>query len=357
MYMRESQETPRQHQQTGFVSIIVTMIIMVLLSLIVLGFAKVSRRESRQGLDRQLASQARYAAETGINDAQSYLKNNGTLSATASSSCNTYAAGTGPAGTGGLPSAVMADIADNVSYSCVLVDSTVEELVYNGVDTSQQVIVPVKANSSISQINIAWQGPSGGTNYALCPPPLSASGSWGSCPVGALRVDIIPGDSISMAGGNGWGTLLYPVGSGGSTSVSVGSVQGKQVRTNCGSGTPPRNCSMTFSGFSTLSSYYLRIRPVYQSANIYVSATDGGPHNLILKGAQATIDSTGRAGDVLKRLVAYVPICQKSERCGIQPAGFAIQSADTICKRYAVIPPGGVSSDAGYASEDNCKLP
>jgi Tfp pilus assembly protein PilX len=64
--------------QEGMVSIIVTMIIMVLLGLIVLGFAQLSRREQRQSLDRQLAVQAQYAAESGINQAADYVRSNPT---------------------------------------------------------------------------------------------------------------------------------------------------------------------------------------------------------------------------------------------------------------------------------------
>jgi hypothetical protein len=56
-------------REGGFVSIIVCMIIMTILSLITIGFAQIMAREQRQALDRQLSSQAFYAAESGVNDA------------------------------------------------------------------------------------------------------------------------------------------------------------------------------------------------------------------------------------------------------------------------------------------------
>ena len=45
-------------KQRGMASIIITMITMVIITLIVLGFATLSRREQRQSLDRQLSTQA-----------------------------------------------------------------------------------------------------------------------------------------------------------------------------------------------------------------------------------------------------------------------------------------------------------
>jgi len=42
--------------QTGLVSIMVTIIMMLVISLIVLGFATVTRRNTREALDRQLST-------------------------------------------------------------------------------------------------------------------------------------------------------------------------------------------------------------------------------------------------------------------------------------------------------------
>src|SRR5262245_28445627 len=52
--------------QSGMAAIIVTLIIMIVLSLITLGFARIVNREQRQVADRQLNTQAFYAAESGV---------------------------------------------------------------------------------------------------------------------------------------------------------------------------------------------------------------------------------------------------------------------------------------------------
>lgn len=64
----------KHSNQSGLVSIMVVGIIAVLLTLLVLEFSRVSSRDLRQSIDRQISAQANYAAETGINDALKKLK-------------------------------------------------------------------------------------------------------------------------------------------------------------------------------------------------------------------------------------------------------------------------------------------
>ena len=54
--------------QSGVVSIVASIIIMVILSLIAISFARIMRQEHQQAFERQLHTQAYYAAETAIND-------------------------------------------------------------------------------------------------------------------------------------------------------------------------------------------------------------------------------------------------------------------------------------------------
>ena len=57
-------------RERGVVSIMVSIVLMAVMTLIVLGFSEIARRDQRQTLDRQLSNQAFYAAEIGVNDAQ-----------------------------------------------------------------------------------------------------------------------------------------------------------------------------------------------------------------------------------------------------------------------------------------------
>ena len=63
--LRNSQN---RSDESGMASIIVTLIMSVVITLIVLGFAQVSTREQSNALQNQLSTTAYYAAESGIND-------------------------------------------------------------------------------------------------------------------------------------------------------------------------------------------------------------------------------------------------------------------------------------------------
>src|SRR5665647_2919352 len=73
--MRSATQSSKLNQsQSGMVAIFVTMLMIIVISLIVLGFAQVTRRNQRNTLDSQLSTQAYYAAESGVNDAASDLQ-------------------------------------------------------------------------------------------------------------------------------------------------------------------------------------------------------------------------------------------------------------------------------------------
>jgi Tfp pilus assembly protein PilX len=103
--------------EQGFVSIFVTTMLIIIVSLLVLAFAQVSRREQRQTLDTQLSSQAYYAAETGVNDAKAAIMASPGADVSRTS-CTDYS----------RPYDALdntKDLAGNgsVAYTCVLVDA------------------------------------------------------------------------------------------------------------------------------------------------------------------------------------------------------------------------------------------
>jgi hypothetical protein len=360
--MRRMAQTARDDQR-GLVSIVVTMIMMVIMSLIVIGFARISRRELRQGLDRQLVSQANYAAESGINDAQDYLRDGGGLSASAATTCNSY---TSPGN--GLPKSQ--EIGDpSIVTSCVLVDSTTQELIYDNVGTDSEVVFPLRSadGNPINNIFISWEG-GNNTDYnaAQCQTnavqpqdglvPATGSTRW-TCPVGGLRIDLLP---VNVTGNYSRGVLLLST-TGALLMPRPNAVvptrslaNGVQSMAGCSTATTPKTCGVNLS-VNGRSEYYVRIRPIYRSADLYIQARRGG-NPVELVGAQALIDSTGRASDVLKRLVVRVPTCPSGLECGKRPANAALQLADTLCKRYGVIPPSTINVESSNP-DAACQLP
>jgi Tfp pilus assembly protein PilX len=354
-------QSPKSSNQSGLVSILVTMIIMIVLSLIILGFAKLTRREQRQSLDRQLYSQAAYAAETGVNDAQQYVK--AVLAAGAAvptiDRCDAGNPNSFPAKATAY--GIATSIGNNIAYSCTLLNPSPTELIWQRVDSQNSVAFPFKPTAAITGITFAWQdGDSVATTYGGCPNTVPASGafkpqtSW-SCQAGALRVDLTPISGLwtrTSLVDTTQNFILYPVQTGGPTTTTYASLgHGGIIAAGCNATTTPRHCQVTVTGAS--GSYFIRIKPIYRAANLQISAEGG---TTTLTGAQAIVDVTGKASDILRRLQVRIPISNLST---VTNTTFdsAIQSIDSLCKLYAIIPgatPPVINTDS--TSDASCDL-
>src|SRR5437762_1324315 len=90
-----------KNKDRGVASIIVTFMFLLVISLIVVAYGRIIRREQQQSLDRQLSTAAFYAAESGINVTVKYLGDPATNSALRTalsnkSSCNPISDPTDP---------------------------------------------------------------------------------------------------------------------------------------------------------------------------------------------------------------------------------------------------------------------
>src|SRR3990167_7080488 len=63
-------------KQQGIASFIVVFVIVILISLVSLGFARLMDRALRDVTNNQLSAAADYAAQSGLNDAIAYVKQN-----------------------------------------------------------------------------------------------------------------------------------------------------------------------------------------------------------------------------------------------------------------------------------------
>ena len=330
-------ETTRSTKQEGMVSILVTMLLLIIVSLLVLGFASVARRNQRQSLDRQLSTQAFYAAETGINDVRNLIHNN-LITGTAV-----------PAKTDCNPASVAAyappnldpnvDAANDIAYSCIMVDPSPDVLSYDDIGTNSTVIPLIASSGTIGRLILNWQSKDGtGTPLSSC--PASASGvfkptsTW-TCGYGVLRFDLVPtSGSLTQAGlqASTMTSFIVPFSSGGTstygyvTNVTSANNIIKGSCTNSG-------CTLTITVPSS-TQYYLRVSSIYKDAALQVRIADASGNPLETSGTQAVIDATGRAQDVLRRVQVHVPL----SAVGVTAKpDYAIASTDAICKRFVTM--------------------
>lgn len=333
--------------QSGIVSFFVVAIIMIILSLIVLAFAQLVRREQSQTLDRQLSTQAFYAAESGINDAIDALEKNATLGAVDYDECDEFitAASLGTArqldGPGGV-----------ISYSCLLVDMSPPELNFSSVPTDESVVVPIRSagGTPITRLQISWEDSDGNTGLAGCPNAGNYPGQWpAGCQVGMLRIELLPFEgnrSRMQLVRDRLIAFLQPSSSGGDPSMTYAEAsdipsyrQGERHGATCNVATAPRQCTVIIEGLS-LTEGYLRMRSIYNASAVTIRAFSGAAavdtNRVDLVGAQAEIDSTGKANDVLRRVKVSRPLTVEGQRS----PEFALQTRETQCKRFEIAPAG-----------------
>ncbi|MBC7546487.1 pilus assembly PilX N-terminal domain-containing protein [Candidatus Saccharibacteria bacterium] len=332
----------KRQNQSGIVSIMVTMIMMVVISLIVIGFAQVARHNQRETLDRQLSTQAFYAAETGVNDVVTAIKSKHlTLPLPVvpayNTNCNTFI-------TNNTPVSNQLD-GTNVSYTCVLINDKPDSVVAN-VPLGKSIVVPLHMNNSNDgTLNISWPAnSSAGSSVSNCPygsnnidaftPSTIWNQSGHSCPFGLLRLDVYHDTGSSYTAdnmaNNSVAVYLVPAQhkspsdkiffSGPGSSVYVKNVQ-------CTNSV----CSGKISNLKKhAADYYLRMTSVYQNAG---NVTITGASGTTFSGGAIVIDSTGRAQDQLRRIQVRIPLTDSN---GLTVPANSLQSPTAICKRFDI---------------------
>jgi Tfp pilus assembly protein PilV len=340
--------------QSGIASLMITMVMMIVISLIVLGFAQVSRREQKNTLDRQLSTQAFYAAETGINDAQNAINNAAGKPIISKTTCG---------GNGGNSSIYdgklnyTVNASQNVTYTCLLVSTRVPDLQKTlGVD--QEWVVPVSpvdsdgSATAISQLTFSWP-PQDSTIFATTGCPGSSGGhiqnpdsnGWNNCGYGALRIDIVPvspsqDPSRQDLEASDMVVFAYPSNSGSGLTYSYSngvnaSTLSHQAGATCNTG-GVHTCKLTIDNLPSQNgmTYYVRVHMLYRSSGTDIVKINGSSSSVLFTGAQAQIDSTGKAQDVLRRVRVTVPLAVSAN----DYSPYALLTQDSICKRYTVAP-------------------
>lgn len=340
--------TTVRSDQRGVVSILVSMVMILVISLIVLGFAQVTRRNQRENLDNQLSTQAFYAAETGINDARPLVQAiSGSLTAL---NC------TGASAIGLSPAQAKLSPDGSVAYTCLNVTNVEPALTNKYIPNGRGWAVPLNTTGALSYLTVSWStdGPqldaskciNGGNGGADTLPPSTA---W-TCSYGMLRLDLMQDtgqNSATAAAANTLTFFLKPSTASDSYTINSfgGATKGILLRTRCDAATKTCTANINLTGNVAAASqtYYARVTALY---NDLKNVTLSGPSSVKLTGAQATIDVTGKAQDVLRRIQVVIPLTSQPAQ-----AMAALQSTGSICKLISVIPPlstdtcpGGVTS-------------
>lgn len=355
-YTSSTKFTP--NNQAGLVSFFVTIILMMVITLIMVGFTQLAVRNREDALDKQLSTQAFYAAETGINDTVKKLRELYIANASTPNYIPPKKETCKDPSVYDLPVADKKLTADDaVKYTCVLVTPNSEWIQTSaGTNESKVVLIePVDSNGNttdLRDLNFTWKKTTTGS-YTDCP----ASGSayvpdLGTCPYGLLRVDLYK-DVGAVTPDTMRNTVksFYFMPTSASvlwTTASAGDDPVYRAGSNC----TEVECTahVIFDepepAPGTRTIYYARISSIYRDID-KVTITGRqlvpgwGIFAFSFRG-QTLIDVTGKAYDVTRRVQAQVATEQFNT--SFTPSA-AIHSGGDFCKRFVVFP--------GY-TEDRC---
>lgn len=372
--------------QDGFASLVIAIILVLVLSLTAVGFAQLAQKETRSALDRQLSSQAFYAAETGVNDAAKAVNAGFAVGK----------AGCAPYTTSNLPSVTPHDPNSNAAahtylmdnhvgpsnsnskYTCLTIDPAPYSLEYGDIGTDQSKITEISGfapdgttPTTINTIVISWQSTEPSPAFpAACTGPMNTcfkpSDQWVTAsPVrsltGVVRVGLTPLYSgainrIDLAN-NTYTGFMYPgasgsVGSSGASDFAgnIGQGSGAIVDGACNngnnSGMTPRSCNVQITSLAS-QSYMLNLRGIYNASLVTVKAYSGASTQLRIKNGQTLIDSTGIAEDVLRRVQVRIP-----NRNNYVHPDYDLDTTGNLCKQLQLLPQN-VSPPLG-PNKSNC---
>jgi len=330
-------------RQTGFVSIIVAAMLMVILSLITLGFTRLMQREQRQALDRQLSRQALYAAESGINDVVEQIRSGIYTGMKEKTDC--LVAGLGPHGNGNLSGP--AD--DTIAYTCAIFDQTPGSLEYD-ISANRSKITQLENSSgaNFTGLTVSWgyDGADAAGNDVSglpnCGNPANILPATRPNNIPVLRLDLT---STSTASPYARDDLLrdtdylylVPCGGGGTNDYDyLSGDRGNLIQVQC-NGTGQRPCEINIQGLDASSAggsdrYFARMRPVYANASVAISGQDASG-TAQFANAQIGVDVTAKAGDVVRRLRVNVPF--STESSPVPEA--ALHAFDGVCKQLEIL--------------------
>jgi Tfp pilus assembly protein PilX len=344
------------NKQQGFISIITVSIIMIIITLFVIGFSQVMQREQRQALDRQLSSQAVYAAETAVNDVYAQLQSGALVSIEEKPDCDVSSFPNG--------GRVNLGSSNEAAYTCVTFDQAPNYLEFsNGsINTQQSKIFPIQPKGNNNQVKVReitfkWNGalgiknlsPSLDANCNFRLPPTASAG------VPILRVDLV---RLSLTGAidrdaaiNETTTFfLYPVNTCGDATNSrnydtlIGTAnKGTIIPVNCNSALAYA-CTYTLDAIGRGPAddgdkFYARVKSIYYDADLRVEGrSTQNPGLMEFLGAQVTVDATGKSNDVLRRIKVQLsnPMYPIPE--------YVVQGLDGVCKGLTIRPPTTITS-------------
>lgn len=357
-------------KERGMVSIIVVMFTSLLLIIISVSFLRFMVQEEEQASDNSLSQSAYDSAVSGVEDAKRVITacNNGSTDACAAidaQACDTVQAARIAASTTDTTVTIrsngMTDGIQGQAYTCVKIASKTSDVRYT-LEEGASKVIPLKITTETGSLKVQWTLKGEDMPTLNAPSNTNASqlpqkDAWGSDTPAMLRIQVVSPQNGTLSqedfdSSQVMTALLRPIGV--SSSVSNNSVTMQQVRaansdTNVTVSPAPISCSrvefnankyactamLNFGSYpikSGSSIAYMRVTSLYTRTQFRLAAEDtSGTTVAQFDGVQPVVDSTGRAGDVYRRVSSRV-----SPDSDFAYPEYAVDITGSLCKDFSV---------------------
>ncbi|HET9850273.1 MAG TPA: hypothetical protein VFP35_01470, partial [Candidatus Saccharimonadales bacterium] len=378
---------------SGMASIVVVSVLVVIVTLISIGFARIMNRTVSNAANRQASASATYAAQSAINDVAAYIKQYPLAYSNNCNGPNTLIGDKNAPGPFYYDSNLSGDSTRTTQYTCLILNQSPPDLQYSSIFADKPRVVKITTSAfsgALEKFLFSWQASTAGqTGYPTnCPTqtintvqvcsssPLNDETNWnsanGTCkddggvnraciPILELSLYPVPtnGSLANVQADSKTVFLLPQKGIGTVQSVGYSNIpDGAMIPVKCTktvsatdfalSVDPPLNaCNIIFSALTTsttpgISYFYATITPIYAPASVEIQANDRWKQKLTFVDTQALVDATATAGGVSKRLQVRLDTSSvnsaTSEDDNIPSSTndvplAALRSANAICKR------------------------
>jgi Tfp pilus assembly protein PilX len=324
--------------QSGMAPIMFAIFMAIILTLMAIGFAVLSRNDQRQTLDRTLSNQANYAAESAINRIQSEYQND--INFAENNDCDGSDSGV---------EGVINNLNDNIhanvqtlDITCLTWTSKLTMLWKSNLNSTPWVVPVIPESGAVDTLRITWSPAESPANSSPTTDEVATltltNGNLPTLRIAAASTANVSNTSvifINPGSSGGSGTLAYGIGS--------GSIANAKCDTSGASG--DWQCTIDLAIGANWNDGRLSITSLNGSSNVSIQALSAGSVATLIK-AQAKVDATAKSQDVIRRLIAYVPLTKTTW----QPS--FVVSSDGLCKNYRV--DGATNNVAGPVSTDLC---
>lgn len=374
-----------RNSEKGATALFIVIFSILLMSTITISFLSLMVSEQQRSINDELSQSAYDSALAGVEDAKRAIvasRGTGPLASPAKTALSdsqkpggcqaigVYVNNTDPDlnETPIQSSSSSAGAELNQAYTCLKVNNLTDSFQAN-VEDQAVVLVPLRMADEINQIKISWQRASdiSGVLYTSTGTPLLTHTDWNTQKTPAmLRVQAItPTNSFSLTDFDSADTsstiFLYPATTGAGEVSGIGldmpgnragqlALSNKPEAVECINGSGLTNaininsylCSVTIKLNSSVQQgsdiSYLAIGSIYRETGIEVQGLMDG--KLVqFDGAQPTVDSTGRANDLFRRVEARLTLGGEGESGsglgGVIPQ-YALDVDGSICKSFYV---------------------